>query len=90
MTPECRSTFYAIDAANYVRQKVKGGEKGSVRFYDDEMQKQRELENEIVNDMKEAMETKNSSKVYFSAPKYSIKKVMRSQARGAVGALGER
>ena len=49
MTPECRSTSYAIDAANYVRQKVKGGEKGSVRFYDDEMQKQRELENEIVN-----------------------------------------
>ena len=66
VTPECRSTSYAIDAANYVRQKVKGGEKGSVRFYDDEMQKQRELENEIVNDMKEAME-QNSSK-YISAP----------------------
>lgn len=71
VTPECRSTFYAIDAANYVRQKVKGGEKGSVRFYDDEMQKQRELENEIVNDMKEAMEQKQF-KVYFQ-PKYSIK-----------------
>lgn len=65
VTPECRSTSYAIDAANYVRQKVKGGEKGSVRFYDDEMQKQRELENEIVNDMKEAME-QNSSKYIFS------------------------
>ena len=64
VTPECRSTSYAIDAANYVRQKVKGGEKGSVRFYDDEMQKQRELENEIVNDMKEAMEQKQF-KVYF-------------------------
>ena len=71
VTPECRSTSYAIDAANYVRQKVKGGEKGSVRFYDDEMQKQRELENEIVNDMKEAMEQKQF-KVYFQ-PKYSIK-----------------
>ena len=71
VTPECRSTFYAIDAANYVRQKVKGGEKGSVRFYDDEMQKQRELENEIVNDMKEAMEQKQF-KVYFQ-PQYSIK-----------------
>lgn len=71
VTPECRSTSYAIDAANYVRQKVKGGEKGSVRFYDDEMQKQRELENEIVNDMKEAMEQKQF-KVYFQ-PQYSIK-----------------
>lgn len=71
VTPECRSTSYAIDAANYVRQKVKGGEKGSVRFYDDEMQKQHELENEIVNDMKEAMEQKQF-KVYFQ-PKYSIK-----------------
>lgn len=71
VTPECRSTSYAIDAANYVRQKVKGGEKGSVRFYDDEMQKQRELENEIVNDMKDAMEQKQF-KVYFQ-PKYSIK-----------------
>ena len=71
MTPECRSTSYAIDAANYVRQKVKGREKGSVRFYDDEMQKQRELENEIVNDMKEAMEQKQF-KVYFQ-PQYSIK-----------------
>lgn len=65
MTPECRSTSYAIDVANYARQKVKGGEKGSVRFYDEEMQKQRELENEIVNDMKEAME-QNSSKYIFS------------------------
>lgn len=55
---------------------MKGGEKGSVRFYDDEMQKQRELENEIVNDMKkEAMEQKQF-KVYFQ-PQYSIK-VMRS------------
>ena len=71
VTPECRSTSYAIDAANYVRQKVKGGEKGSVRFYDDEMQKQRELENKIVNDMKEAMEQKQF-KVYFQ-PQYSIK-----------------
>lgn len=71
VTPECRSTSYAIDAANYMRQKVKGGEKGSVRFYDDEMQKQRELENEIVNDMKEAMEQKQF-KVYFQ-PQYSIK-----------------
>lgn len=71
VTPECRSTSYAIDAANYARQKVKGGEKGSVRFYDEEMQKQRELENEIVNDMKEAMEQKQF-KVYFQ-PKYSIK-----------------
>lgn len=78
MTPECRSTSYAIDAANYARQKVKGGEKGSVRFYDEEMQKQRELENEIVNDMKEAMEQKQF-KVYFQ-PKYSIK-IMRSQVR---------
>ena len=71
VTPECRSTSYAIDAANYVRQKVKGGEKGSVRFYDDEMQKQHEFENEIVNDMKEAMEQKQF-KVYFQ-PQYSIK-----------------
>ena len=71
VTPECRSTSYAIDAANYARQKVKDGEKGNVRFYDDEMQKQRELENEIVNDMKEAMEQKQF-KVYFQ-PKYSIK-----------------
>lgn len=72
VTPECMSASYAIDAANYARQKVdQDGEKGSVRFYNDEMQKCRALENEIVNEMKEAMEQKQF-KVYFQ-PKYSIK-----------------
>lgn len=72
ITPECMSASYAIDAANYARQKVnQDGEKGSVRFYDDKMQKERALENEIVNEMKEAMEQKQF-KVYFQ-PKYSVK-----------------
>lgn len=72
ITPECMSASYAIDAANYARQKVNhDGEKGCVRFYDDKMQKRRALGNDIVNDMKEAMEQKQF-KVYFQ-PKYSVK-----------------
>lgn len=72
ITPECMSASYAIDAANYARQKVgQDGEKGCVRFYNDKMQKRRALENEIVNEMKEAMEQKQF-KVYFQ-PKYSVK-----------------
>lgn len=71
VTPECMSASFAIDAANYARQRVKIDGKCSVRFYDDEMQSQRVLENQIVNDMKEAMETKRF-KVYFQ-PQYSVK-----------------
>lgn len=71
VTPECMSASFAIDAANYARQRVKIDGKCSVRFYDDEMQRQRVLENQIVNEMKEAMETKQF-KVYFQ-PQYSIK-----------------
>lgn len=71
VTPECMSASFAIDAANYARQKVDQDRKCTVRFYDDEMQKQRILENQIVNEMKEAMETKQF-KVYFQ-PQYSIK-----------------
>ena len=75
VTPECMSASFAIDAANYARQRVKIDGKCSVRFYDDEMQRQRVLENQIVNEMKEAMETKQF-KVYFS---HSIlSKTMRS------------
>lgn len=40
VTPECMSASYAIDVANYARQKVDNDSKCSVRFYDDEMQKQ--------------------------------------------------
>ena len=71
VTPECMSASFAIDAANYARKRVKIDGKCSVRFYDDEMQRQRVLENQIVNEMKEAMETKQF-KVYFQ-PQYSIK-----------------
>ena len=71
VTPECMSASFAIDAANYARQKVDQDGKCSVRFYDDEMRNQRVLENQIVNEMKEAMEQKQF-KVYFQ-PKYSIK-----------------
>lgn len=71
VTPECMSASFAIDAANYARQRVKIDGKCSVRFYDDEMQSQRVLENQIVNEMKEAMETKQF-KVYFQ-PQYSVK-----------------
>ena len=72
ITPECMSASYAIDAANYARQKVnQDGEKSSVRFYDNKMQKFRALENDIINDMKEAMEQRQF-KVYFQ-PKYSVK-----------------
>ena len=71
VTPECMSASYAIDAANYARQKVDNDSKCSVRFYDDEMQKRRMLENQIVNEMKEAIE-QHQFKVYFQ-PKYSIK-----------------
>lgn len=46
------SASYAIDVANYARQKVDNDSKCSVRFYDDEMQKRRTLENQIVNEMK--------------------------------------
>lgn len=53
VTPECMSASYAIDVANYARQKVDNDSKCSVRFYDDEMQKRRTLENQIVNEMKE-------------------------------------
>lgn len=71
VTPECMSASFAIDAANYARQRVKIDGKCSVRFYDDEMQSQRVLENQIINEMKEAMETKQF-KVYFQ-PQYSTK-----------------
>ena len=71
ITPECMSASYAIDAANYARQKVNQDKKCSVRFYDDKMQEERALENQIVNEMKEAME-QQQFKVYFQ-PKYSIK-----------------
>lgn len=46
VTPECMSASYAIDVANYARQKVDNDSKCSVRFYDDEMQKRRTLENQ--------------------------------------------
>lgn len=71
VTPECMSASFAIDAANYARQKVDQDGKCSVRFYDDQMQKQRVLENQIVNDMKEAIE-QQQFKVYFQ-PQYSVK-----------------
>lgn len=72
ITPECMSASYAIDAANYARQKVdQDGGKYSVRFYDEEMRKQRALENQIINEMKEAME-QQQFKVYLQ-PKYSVK-----------------
>lgn len=71
ITPECMSASYAIDAANYARQKIEQGAKCSVMFYGDKMQKQRALENEIVNDMKEAMD-QEQFKVYFQ-PQYSVK-----------------
>ena len=71
VTSECMSASYAIDVANYARQKVDNDSKCSVRFYDDEMQKRRTLENQIVNEMKEAIE-QHQFKVYFQ-PKYSIK-----------------
>ena len=71
VTPECMSASYAIDVANYARQKVDNDSKCSVRFYDDEMQKRRMLEYQIVNEMKEAIE-QHQFKVYFQ-PKYSIK-----------------
>lgn len=72
ITPECMSASYAIDAANYARQKVsQDGIKNSVRFYDEEMRKQRALENQIINEMKEAME-QHQFKVYLQ-PKYSVK-----------------
>lgn len=72
VTPECMSASYAIDAANYARQKVdQDGGKYSVRFYDEGMQKQRMLENQIINEMKEAME-QHQFKVYLQ-PKYSVK-----------------
>lgn len=65
------SASYAIDAANYARQKIEQGAKCSVMFYDDKMQKQRALENEIMNDMKEAMDQKQF-KIHFQ-PQYSLK-----------------
>lgn len=71
VTPQCMSVSVAIDAANYARQKVNNDSKCSVRFYDDEMRKRRTLENQIVNEMQEAME-QQQFKVYFQ-PKYSIK-----------------
>ena len=72
VTPECMSASYAIDAANYARQKVdQDGGKYSVMFYDEKMRKQRALENQIINEMKEAME-QQQFKVYLQ-PKYSVK-----------------
>lgn len=71
ITSECMSASVAIDAANYARMQVKKGEKCGVRFYDELMQKQRILENQIINDMKEAMEQRQFK--VFLQPKYSIK-----------------
>lgn len=71
VTPDCMSASFAIDAANYARQKVDKDGRSSVRFYDDQMQKQRVLESQIVNEMKEAME-QHQFKVYLQ-PKYSTK-----------------
>lgn len=68
--PGCPSASAALDCANYARQQIKPNDVCTVRLYDDEMQQKRNLENQIKNDMSEAMHHEQF-KVYLQ-PKFSL------------------
>ena len=56
--PDCVGASFAIDAANYARQRAAvtaGGAMGPVRFYDGELRRKRALEGTIFNDINEAL-----------------------------------
>lgn len=69
--PGCPSASEALDAANYARKQVKEHHDCSVYYYDKNLAWKRHLENEIRNDMSEAM-NQEQFKVYLQ-PKFSMK-----------------
>lgn len=68
--PGCPSASEALDAANYARKQVKEQHGCSVGLYDEALSRKRHLENEIRNDMSEAM-NQGQFKVYLQ-PKFSM------------------
>lgn len=69
----CTGVSFAIDAANYARKQIliKTGSPVSVRLYDEELQRKQMLENEIVNEIGEAVKEKRFQ--LFLQPKVSLK-----------------
>src|SRR5699024_8152277 len=68
--PGCLSASQAIDAANYARKHVSHSSPVSVRVYDDTLQQQQKLENEIINGISEAFE-EHRFQIYLQ-PKISL------------------
>ncbi len=71
---DCISSSFAVDAANYARLQIPGNlEKASVpvRLYDEELERKRGLENEIVNEIGEAI--KEQRFLVYLQPKISLK-----------------
>lgn len=68
--PGCLSASQAIDAANYARKHVIHSSPVSVRVYDDTLQQQQKLENEIINGISEAFE-EHRFQIYLQ-PKISL------------------
>lgn len=70
---DCVGASYAIDAANYARKQVPGklgAACASIRLYDEELGRKRKLENEIVNEIGEAIREQRFQ-VYLQ-PKISL------------------
>lgn len=68
--PACVSASFAIDAANYARKQFKSSSPVSVRVYDDDLLKQQQLENEIINGIDEALQ-EHRFQIYLQ-PKISL------------------
>lgn len=70
VNPGCASASSALDCANYARQQVRPGNGRSVIMYDEALSRKRHLENEVKNNMTEAM-SQGQFQVYLQ-PKFSM------------------
>ena len=68
--PSCVSASVAIDAANYARKQIQENSTSHVCFFDEQLRKQQQLENEIIGDMAPAID--NGEFQIFYQPKISL------------------
>ena len=68
--PSCVSASVAIDAANYARKQIRENSTSHVCFFDEQLRKQQQLENEIIRDMAPAID--NGEFQIFYQPKISL------------------
>ena len=80
--PGCTSASSALDCANYARQQTKQGKGQSVILYDEALSRKRHLENEIKNDMTEAM-AQGQFQIYLQ-PKFSMEDLSITGAEALV------